>query len=163
MLKVSPNLTDFIIILFGFYFYYYYNNIMKAHKLKCLFCKKQLLPRRRKYCSKKCKVSTYIRDKYRKLIGIERKKLLIQLKGGKCEICNYSKNLAGLSFHHVVPRLKKFPLDARSCSNRSYKILLKELTKCQLLCLNCHAEIEHPHLKLSPVSRQITLPRDHKL
>ena len=45
-------------------------------------------------------------------------------------------------FHHHDPATKAFPLDARNCSNRSNEVLAAEAAKCDLLCANCHAEIE---------------------
>jgi hypothetical protein len=75
--------------------------------------------------------------------GLLRKIKLIQLKGGKCK-CGYNTNYAALEFHHIDPNLKKFNIDLRACSNNSWSKLVAEVSKCQLLCSNCHREIEHP-------------------
>lgn len=118
---------------------------MKAHnKKKCIICHNKLIRKQTKFCSIECKSGFYNTAYRQRNIGLKRKKLLILQKENKCEICSYSKNSAALSFHHRDPSKKKFPLDLRNCANRSYKNLLKELKKCQLLCLNCHSEIEHP-------------------
>lgn len=62
--------------------------------------------------------------------------------------CGYKKNLAALSFHHTDPENKRFKLDVRSLSNRTLEKIEKELSKCILLCHNCHAEEHFPELEL---------------
>ena len=76
--------------------------------------------------------------------GYERKTKLVEMKGGRCEICGYSKNQAALCFHHINPKTKSFQIDIRRCSNCSWDKLLEEVGKCQLLCLNCHSELHNP-------------------
>lgn len=44
-------------------------------------------------------------------------------RGGKCECCKYSKNLAALEFHHINPSEKEFQLDLRHFSNTSIETL----------------------------------------
>lgn len=80
--------------------------------------------------------------------ALARKHELIMLKGGKCEICGYSKNYAALSFHHLDPTQKELSLDARTLSGSRMEILKDEVSKCQLLCQNCHMEIHYPTLTL---------------
>jgi hypothetical protein len=67
------------------------------------------------------------------------KKLLVEYKGGSCEMCGYNKCLDALDFHHVDPKEKLFTISQR----RSYNIdvLKKEADKCILVCSNCHAEL----------------------
>jgi hypothetical protein len=60
-------------------------------------------------------------------------------------MCGYNKNHAALCFHHIEPTLKSFQIDLRRCSNSSWDNLSKEVSKCQLLCLNCHAELHNPN------------------
>lgn len=74
----------------------------------------------------------------------KRKLELVEAKGGKCQTCGYSKNLAALSFHHRDPSEKSFGIDARNISNRSMAAVLLEAEKCDLLCMNCHAEVHNP-------------------
>lgn len=78
--------------------------------------------------------------------GLERKKYFISYLGGKCSSCGYDKNVAALAFHHLDPKLKCFTLDIRKMSNKKMEALKQEVDKCQLLCHNCHMEIEYPHL-----------------
>ena len=67
------------------------------------------------------------------------KKQGVKLKGGKCSICGYDKNINALTFHHVDPTAKEFRLS--NGETRSWDKYLKELEKCTLVCMNCHAEI----------------------
>lgn len=78
--------------------------------------------------------------------ALTRKLELIEVKGGKCGICGYDKNIAALEFHHLDPSVKSFQLDSRHLSNTSPKKLLEEADKCILVCSNCHREIHNEHL-----------------
>lgn len=88
---------------------------------------------------------------YQKLRGLKRKVELINLRGGKCEICGYDKNIAAFDFHHITPKDKKISLDARHLSNQSMSVILEELKKCILLCANCHRETHSPELEMALV------------
>ena len=65
----------------------------------------------------------------------------IKFKGGKCQKCGYNKSIAALCFHHVDPSTKEFGIGDKGQTHGWLKIQ-KEILKCLLLCLNCHAE-EH--------------------
>lgn len=69
----------------------------------------------------------------------EIKRLLIEYKGGKCEKCGYDKCIAALEFHHINPLEKEYQVSKVS---NSFEKLKKEADKCQLLCANCHREVE---------------------
>lgn len=114
--------------------------------MKCVVCNKILSGRKRKFCSISCKNSYFQSYASQKRRGLQRKQEIVGRFGGECSVCGYKKNLAALSFHHL--RDKKFKLDVRSLSNRKTKKIEGELTKCQLLCQNCHAEIHNPDLAL---------------
>jgi hypothetical protein len=73
------------------------------------------------------------------------KREFVELKGGKCELCGYNRNFAALQFHHIDPKEKSIPLDARSMGNISEERLRDEIKKCQLLCANCHIEHHNPN------------------
>ena len=117
-------------------------------KKNCLVCNLQLTGRQTKFCSSKCKLA-FINNKHQNYVtqqrrGYERKAKLIEMKGGCCESCGYSKNQSALCFHHINPKAKSFQIDIRHCSNSSWNNLLGEVEKCQLLCLNCHSELHNP-------------------
>lgn len=65
------------------------------------------------------------------------KEQAIELKGGCCEQCGYSKSKRALQFHHRNKEDKTFTISAYS---KSWKKVAAELDKCALLCANCHAE-----------------------
>jgi len=74
--------------------------------------------------------------------GYFRKQSLILIKGGSCEICGYCKHCGSLSFHHKDPGQKSFELNSRVLGTKNWEDILHESDKCQLLCLNCHGEID---------------------
>lgn len=67
---------------------------------------------------------------------------LVEMNGGKCNICGYNKCLAALEFHHKNPKEKEFHISR----NRSFAETLMESKKCILVCSNCHHEL---HDKMS--------------
>ena len=119
------------------------NDITKRNK--CLKCNIVLVGKQTKYCSLVCKNRhtnswhNTAERQYKR--GVLRKQKLIDEKGGGCARCGYTK-LHALSFHHIEPSKKSFQLDIRHLTNRSWKVIKQEAEKCELLCLNCHAEIE---------------------
>ena len=76
------------------------------------------------------------RKKVRRQLALER--------GGKCEQCGYDTNLAALQWHHRDPSTKEFNI--AMFPTRSIENLRREADKCDLLCANCHAEVEYPDL-----------------
>jgi hypothetical protein len=88
--------------------------------------------RRRKYCKSCDNIQTCKRlQRY--------KQDAVDYKGGKCEICGYSKYTGSLDFHHLDPKGK----DPNFNAMRNWKLERRkdELDKCALLCRNCHAEV----------------------
>ena len=78
------------------------------------------------------------RDKKRKWFN-ELKKTM------KCEICGESDYIC-LDFHHKNPKDKDITV-ARIFNNRKDKIL-KEISKCQVLCANCHRKVHRELRKM---------------
>lgn len=76
---------------------------------------------------------------------IQRKKILVDLKGGKCERCGYKKNMSALDFHH--PGAKSFQISPalHEFTNEQFEeILIPEVkNRTILLCANCHREEHH--------------------
>lgn len=69
----------------------------------------------------------------------KRKEKLVGIAGGKCIRCGYDKCVAALQFHHRKPKEKSFHI---STTIRKMEVVLEEMKKCDLLCANCHFEIE---------------------
>ena len=71
----------------------------------------------------------------------EKKKIeAINYKGGKCEKCGYQKCISSMHFHHRDPKKKEFQISSKDAK---WNIVKKELDKCDLLCANCHHELEY--------------------
>lgn len=76
----------------------------------------------------------------------DRKTKAVQLMGGECSICGYCKNYASLIFHHKNPSEKEF--DWNKMRLLSWDKVIKELSKCVMLCHNCHYELHNPDLTI---------------
>ena len=70
-----------------------------------------------------------------KIRRIRNKQAAISLLGGKCSQCGYSEHLAALEFHHTSNN-KEFNIG--DVANKSWNSIKNEISKCQLLCSNCH-------------------------
>ena len=123
-------------------------------RYNCKICNKQLTGKQTHYCSMKCKNAFHQSYPAQKRRGLERKLYFVKMLGGQCSLCGYSVNLSALAFHHLGG--KEFQLDARSLSNRKITPILKEVSKCKLLCNNCHAETHNPNLDLAKLSIEPT-------
>lgn len=105
--------------------------------MKCRICGSKLTGKQTVFCSNpKCQSNAVYANQQAR--GLARKLELITMKGGKCIYCNYNKYVSALGFHHRNPKTKKFKLDIRNLSNRSWKAILAEAKKCDLTCANCH-------------------------
>lgn len=69
------------------------------------------------------------------------KATLVAEAGGKCVRCGYDRCVAALHFHHRNPDEKSFGVSASGLT-RSATSVREEVKKCDLLCANCHAEVE---------------------
>jgi len=87
-------------------------------------------------------------DKRRKMI----RKMAVEYKGSKCEICGYDKCGSALEFHHKTPNVKDFGISAKGYT-RSWQRVKHELDKCVLVCANCHRELHESITQLSAVRR----------
>jgi|GEM_PF-1443275 len=67
---------------------------------------------------------------------------LVDLYGGKCSVCGYDTCMRALNFHHLDRGTKSFELNSRAILSHKWETILEEANKCQLVCANCHAEIE---------------------
>src|SRR4051812_28815819 len=64
------------------------------------------------------------------------KQMALAHKGGKCVRCGYDKSARALVFHHPDPKSKDFAVGTDGYT-RSWKKIVEELDKCELLCSNC--------------------------
>ncbi len=105
--------------------------------------------------SKKVETRKYSdrREYMAKITGIRRlrlKKKLVDMTGGECQLCGYSRCLTALDFHHVDEKTKEFGLSQRDLT-KSWDKIIHELTKCILVCANCHREIHAGLVKLDDI------------
>ena len=89
----------------------------------------------------KIEFSEYMRRRY-----ADRRVAAIELLGGKCSKCGSSKKL---QFDHIDRKSKA--VNIADLWRHSWKRILIELEKCQLLCECCHTEKSKP--ELAQVSR----------
>lgn len=99
---------------------------------KCKECERKY--QRQQYALKKAK---------RQQIRLEMNKIL---KINGCAICGYNKCITALVFHHVNPKDKKFSINMRNLTDKHVDNIIKEVNKCILLCMNCHAETHFKEL-----------------
>ena len=66
------------------------------------------------------------------------KQLLVEYKGGECEMCGYNKCVEALEFHHIDESTKSFSISGSTKSLEKQKV---EADKCVMLCANCHREL----------------------
>jgi 5-methylcytosine-specific restriction endonuclease McrA len=66
---------------------------------------------------------------------------LLKSKGGKCSSCGYKKSYSALCFHHIDPASKSFNISGTRLTRVARAKLEAEVDKCDVYCLNCHAEL----------------------
>jgi hypothetical protein len=122
------------------------SNILRTEKV-CACCKilkdksnfQIVLKRNKQVLCSYCKSCTAEKTKNRFRLF---KQKCLEYKGNKCKICGYNKCPAALDFHHRNPKEKKFGIC--QSKNRSFNDNIKrELDKCDILCANCHRELEY--------------------
>ena len=69
-----------------------------------------------------------------------RKINLIQVLGGKCQICGFNLFPDALEFHHEDPSQKDYGLASKGTCH-DIETDLNEIKKCFLVCANCHRGI----------------------
>lgn len=78
---------------------------------------------------------------YQRVKRWQKKKRLVEYKGGECERCGVTPEyIAAFDFHHRDPDEKSFNVGMQI--NRAEDVLREEVDKCDLLCANCHREVE---------------------
>lgn len=106
----------------------------------------------RQYCnthrcqsSRKNQLAREYLKKYRRKRHWLVKMECIDRLGGICNICGYKEDLRALQVDHIDPKEKRFKVVSLSSWSGSLTTgqlsskAIEELSKCQLLCANCHA------------------------
>jgi hypothetical protein len=120
---------------------FYRRNSRSREERKCQ-CGKRLSQNNKsgvcKWCKPPAKSHSEIVSDFRR----RRKLQAVEYKGGKCQICGYSRSYYSMIFHHRDPNKKDFSLSYHLARNpKNWEGVKKELDKCVLLCANCHGEV----------------------
>jgi hypothetical protein len=83
---------------------------------------------------------------------------LVEEAGGACIACGYARHIGALQFHHVDPTEKRFAI-ASVGSALSLDRARAEVSKCVLLCANCHAEVEGGLISLASAADTVAVRR----
>lgn len=125
----------------------------------CCACKKRketgqfFFQKQRNRYHSYCKVCLYECQKKR---WIDRKIKAIDLFGGRCTKCGYNKNYSALEFHHVDAAQKEFAWN--KLRQMAWESVIIELSKCILICANCHREHHNPQLFKTRLNLETTIP-----
>jgi hypothetical protein len=110
--------------------------LLSPKKRKCGCCGTtditKFYGKRRDYCGK-------CFNKKKIEAGRKRRAWAISLLGGKCILCGFNKWNSALDFHHLDPESKD--VGFKHLRYWSQKRCEKELSRCALVCKNCHAGI----------------------
>lgn len=117
-----------------------------------------LILRKKEGCKKRsttCKNCEYKKNRDR---HSNRKQELVNMHGGCCNLCHYKEYIGALEFHHINPSEKD--KNYKQLIRLSPELVLQELEKCILVCVNCHREIHghlHDNLDLNELKRSFSL------
>ena len=97
----------------------------------------------------------------------QRKLNLIQILGGKCQICGFDEFPDALEFHHENPNEKEYGLSSGNCHSLEQDLI--EIKKCFLLCANCHRGVHggyynnpETHIFNNELAQQLISERDER-
>jgi hypothetical protein len=95
----------------------------------------------RTYAERKAKNPEWAKKMSERVSNTRRKTMdiLKAESGNKCSKCGYNKCTAALEFHHQDPLMKESKIIGTTASLSRQR---EEVSKCILLCANCHRE-EH--------------------
>lgn len=97
---------------------------------------------------KACRKIYYKRDAQKERHRIEERKQEIKQWFWKlksclsCESCG-EDHIATLQFHHLDIKNKRKDVSYMACFGYSKDSILKEISKCQVLCANCHCKVHY--------------------
>ena len=94
-----------------------------------------MLKDKRRYEDRKVYLIKKVTERRKKL-----KRMAVEYKGGKCEVCGYDRCIAALEFHHPDPSQKDFGMSSGGWT-RAWATIKNEIDKCMLVCACCHREL----------------------
>lgn len=81
------------------------------------------------------------------------KNMLTSLVDMKCVNCGYDTCVSAIEFHHIDPTSKEFNIGSKRVAN--VDLIKSEITKCVILCANCHREHHAGLLDITPLPRAV--------
>lgn len=114
------------------------NRWLKTKPKTCSLCNRTL--ERELFSGSYC---TDCKRKYNRARHHALKKRAVKHLGGMCVRCGYNRCVSALHFHHRDPDQKEFTI---SQVNSGWEKLRRELDKCDLVCANCHSEVQEEYL-----------------
>lgn len=128
----------------GLRWYHRNSAILKSRRDKdiasgiCFRCRKRDAVRPRQTCDicAKRSAATAIALRAKQERGFEKKRKLVELKGGKCVDCGWCGHQAGFEFDHLRDKLHNIS-DMIGAAAKWDNILI-EVDKCDLVCATCH-------------------------
>lgn len=99
----------------------------------CLICKRQNWLNWKNNLNKE-QLAHYA--KYKRNKRLENKEYFIEQFGNKCADCNLTYPSCAYDFHHSDPKTKD--IEPGLLFARSRSVIAAELSKCVMLCANCH-------------------------
>ena len=111
-------------------------------KIPCRNCGVELKGKQIKFCSNRCKQASYVAADPSKKKAYQRAKREeykawaqeIKLERG-CARCGYNEHACALDFNHLDPNEKGYRISSDVTTKEK---LLEEVSKCEVLCANCH-------------------------
>ena len=102
-------------------------------------CKECANKRSRDYFHKAKKDAKWLKARNDRITkdGAEKKQRAVDFLGGECMDCGGKFPPPVYDFHHLNPKEKEFNL-GDILRRKDFSTIEKELTKCVLLCANCH-------------------------
>jgi hypothetical protein len=91
--------------------------------------KTTVLPRKRKRQNKWVRFIRHIKDEIKLILG--------------CVKCGYAAHPRALDFHHRDHSSKDFEVSTGAGQAISLDTLLNEISKCDVICANCHRILTH--------------------
>lgn len=89
-----------------------------------------------KFYGNKRKVCARCHNRYNHQKGKDKRQKAVELMGGACKACGFSRWTSSLAIHHLDPEKKDASF--KTFRSWSWKRITKEIEGCILLCHNCH-------------------------
>ena len=107
----------------------------------CKKCKKEKNSKYYQMKSDKWKQEKHIQNRITEKLRTDKiREIVRQIKSAGCKVCG-EKTLCCLDFHHTNPTKKDYTISKMVSSRCPEDSILNEISKCIVLCSNCHRKI----------------------